>query len=86
MIFASITAFPRTQTFFARYSHRYTEDVPLKAFPEEITIAEGRVIQENRARNFVAEYTHTLVADDGADRAPRVCAHALRLLEPGAGL
>src|SRR5262245_1594263 len=48
------------QTFFARYSHRYTQDVPLKAFPEEITIAEGRVIQENKARNFVAEYTHTL--------------------------
>lgn len=49
-----------TQTFFARYSHRYTEDVPLKAFPENLTIAEGRIIQENRARNFVAEYTHTL--------------------------
>ncbi|MEK7829505.1 MAG: TonB-dependent receptor, partial [Acidobacteriota bacterium] len=48
------------QTFFARYSHRYTADVPLKAFPEAITIAEGRVIQENRARNFVAEYTRTL--------------------------
>jgi hypothetical protein len=48
------------QTFFARYSHRYTQDVPLKAFPEELTIAEGRVIQENRARNFVAEYTNTL--------------------------
>jgi hypothetical protein len=48
------------QTFFARYSHRYTEDVPLKAFPESITMAEGRVIQENKARNFVAEYTHTL--------------------------
>src|SRR5262245_49442745 len=48
------------QTFFARYSRRYTQDVPLKAFPEEITIAEGRVIQENKARNFVAEYTHTL--------------------------
>jgi hypothetical protein len=25
-----------------------------------LTIAEGRIIQENRARNFVAEYTHTL--------------------------
>lgn len=48
------------QTFFARYSHRYTQDVPLKAFSEELTIAEGRVIQENRARNFVAEYTYTL--------------------------
>ncbi|MFN0088284.1 MAG: TonB-dependent receptor domain-containing protein [Blastocatellia bacterium] len=48
------------QTFFARYSHRYTNDVPLKAFSEELTIAEGRIIQENRARNFVAEYTRTL--------------------------
>jgi hypothetical protein len=48
------------QTFFARYSHRYTGDVPLKAFPEDLTIAEGRVIQENRARNFVAEYAYTL--------------------------
>lgn len=48
------------QSFFARYSHRYTQDVPLKAFSEELTIAEGRVIQENKARNFVAEYTHTL--------------------------
>ncbi len=49
-----------TQSFFARYSHRYTEDVPLKAFPENLTIAEGRVIQENHARNFVAEYSKTL--------------------------
>ncbi len=47
-------------TFFARYSHRYTEDVPLKSFPEEITIAEGRVIQENHARNIVADYTYTV--------------------------
>jgi len=48
------------QTFFARYSHRYTQSVPLKAFPEDLTIAEGRIIEENRARNFVAEYTRTL--------------------------
>ena len=48
------------QTFFARYSHRYTEDVPLQSFPDSLTIAEGRVIQENRARNFVAEYNNTL--------------------------
>ena len=48
------------QSFFARYSHRYTQDVPLKAFSEDLTIAEGRVIQENRARNFVAEYAYTL--------------------------
>jgi hypothetical protein len=52
--------FTEKQTFFARYSHRYTEDVPLKSFPEELTIAEGRVIQENRARNIVLEHTYTL--------------------------
>lgn len=48
------------QSFFARYSHRYTESVPLKAFPEEITIAEGRVIEENRARNIAVEHTFTI--------------------------
>ncbi len=52
--------FSETKTFFVRYSHRYTQDVPLKSFSEELTIAEGRIIQENRARNIVAEYTHTL--------------------------
>ena len=52
--------FSETKSFFLRYSHRYTEDVPLKAFPENLTIAEGRVIQENHARNVVAEYNHTL--------------------------
>lgn len=52
--------FSDRQTFFARYSHRYTEDVPLKAFPEDLTIAEGRIIQENRVRNVVLEYTNTL--------------------------
>lgn len=55
--------FSDKQSFFARYSHRYTQDVPLKAFPEAITIAEGRVIQENKARNFVAEYTNTLTSN-----------------------
>ena len=50
------------QTFFARYSHRYTDDVPLQSFPDELTIAEGRIIQENRVRNVVAEYTNTLNA------------------------
>jgi len=52
--------FSERKSFFARYSHRYTEDVPLKAFPEDLTIAEGRVIEENHARNIVADYTHTL--------------------------
>ncbi|MGH9839865.1 MAG: TonB-dependent receptor domain-containing protein [Blastocatellia bacterium] len=52
--------FTDRQNFFARYSHRYTEDVPLTSFPQEIAIAEGRVIQENRARNIVMEHTYTL--------------------------
>lgn len=52
--------FSERQTVFARYSHRYTGDVPLQSFPDNLAIAEGRVIQENRARNFVAEYTNTL--------------------------
>ena len=45
---------------FARYSHRYVETAPLQAFPDELTIAEGRVIEENRVHNFVAEYNQTL--------------------------
>ncbi len=45
---------------FMRYSHRYVETIPLQAFPDELTVAEGRVIEENRVHNFVAEYNHTL--------------------------
>ena len=50
--------FSDQRTFFARYSHRFTESAPPKFFPEPITIAEGRVIEENHGRNVVAEYTH----------------------------
>lgn len=49
-----------SQKVFGRYSHRRTEDVPLMAFPQELTIAEGRVIQENRVRSAVADYSNTL--------------------------
>lgn len=45
---------------FVRYSHRYVEDVPLQSFPDDLAIAEGRVIEENRVHNFVTEYNHTL--------------------------
>ena len=45
---------------FARYSHRYVEDVPLQAFPGDLAMAEGRVIEENRVHNFVTEYSQTL--------------------------
>lgn len=48
------------QKLFGRYSHRTNEDVPQMAFPEDLTIAEGRVIQGNRVRSAVADYTNTL--------------------------
>lgn len=49
-----------SQKFFARYSHRRNEDVPPIFFPKDLTIAEGRVIQQDRVRGAVADYTHTL--------------------------
>jgi hypothetical protein len=45
---------------FARYSHRFVSTAPLQAFPDDLAIAEGRVIEENRTHNFVAEYNQTL--------------------------
>jgi hypothetical protein len=44
---------------FTRYSHRLVESIPLQAFPDDLTIAEGRVIEENHVHNFVTEYNHT---------------------------
>lgn len=46
--------------FFARYSHRLVKDYPPVLFPQDLAIAEGRINQENRARNAVVDYTHTL--------------------------
>jgi hypothetical protein len=48
------------QRVFGRYSHRYTETVPAQTFPDDLTVAEGRIVEENRAHNFVAEYSHTV--------------------------
>ena len=45
---------------FVRYSHRFVETIPLQSFPDELAIAEGRVIEENRAHNFVAEHNQTI--------------------------
>jgi hypothetical protein len=44
---------------FVRYSFRNVEDVPAITFPDEIAVAEGRVIEENHVHNFVAEYNHS---------------------------
>lgn len=45
---------------FARYSNRLVESLPLQAFPDDVAIAEGRVIEENHVHNFVAEYNQTI--------------------------
>ena len=46
--------------FFARYSHRLVRDYPAVLFPQDLAVAEGRINEENRARNAVADYTHTI--------------------------
>lgn len=45
---------------FARYSHRLVKDYPAVLFPRDLAIAEGRINEENRARNAVVDYTHTV--------------------------
>ncbi|HET8548493.1 MAG TPA: hypothetical protein VFL57_10835, partial [Bryobacteraceae bacterium] len=49
-----------SQRLFARYSHRLVVDPSARYFPAEIAIAEGRINEENRARNAVIEYNNTL--------------------------
>ncbi len=49
-----------SQRFFARYSRRLNEDVPVVSFPKELTIAEGRIIEEDHVHGAVADYTNTL--------------------------
>ena len=48
------------QRFFTRFSWREVEDVPPVFFPNDITIAEGRIIEGDRVRGAVADYTNTL--------------------------
>jgi hypothetical protein len=50
------------QRMFARYSHRLVVDEPSQFFPDDIAIAEGRIVEENRARNAVIEYNNTISA------------------------
>ena len=45
---------------FGRYSYRKTFSAPATLFPEDIAIAEGRVNEQNRAHNFVADYNRTM--------------------------
>ncbi len=50
------------QRMFVRYSQRNLRDVPAVLFPAEQSIAEGRIINEDRAKNAVAEHSYTLSA------------------------
>jgi hypothetical protein len=50
------------QKVFARYSQRKLNDVPATLFPQEIAIAEGRINQEDRAKNIVAEHNYAMSA------------------------
>ena len=49
-----------SQKFFVRYSYRKTGSVPATFLPEDIAIAEGRVIERNLAHNFVTDYSSTI--------------------------
>ncbi|MGH9671738.1 MAG: TonB-dependent receptor domain-containing protein [Bryobacteraceae bacterium] len=48
------------QRFFARYSTRLNESVPVISFPSQIAIAEGRIVEEDHVHGAVADYTNTL--------------------------
>ena len=51
-----------TRKVFARYSNRYTEAKPPILFPGETAIAEGRLNEISRGRNFVSEYSDAVSA------------------------
>jgi hypothetical protein len=51
------------QKLFVRYSQRNLEDVPAVLFPSELTIAEGRIVNEDSNRHIVAEHSYTLSAN-----------------------
>ena len=50
----------QAQKFFTRYSQRRLSDSPAILFPQELTIAEGRISQEDRAKNIVTEHNYAL--------------------------
>ncbi len=49
-----------SQRFFARYSTRLNESVPVVSFPRDLAIAEGRIIEEDHVHGAVADYTNTV--------------------------
>ncbi|MBI3698298.1 MAG: TonB-dependent receptor [Acidobacteria bacterium] len=49
--------FSERRRAFGRYSNRTNQDAPPAFFPDQLAIAEGRVITENHMHNAVADYT-----------------------------
>ena len=52
--------FSPSRRVFGRYSNRTNKDAPAAFFPQDLAIAEGRVITENHMHNAVADYSQTL--------------------------
>jgi len=52
--------FSDTRRLFGRFSFRNNINPPAAFFPQDLAIAEGRVITENHMRNAVVDYTQTL--------------------------
>ncbi len=54
--------FSETRRVFGRYSSRDNSDAPSTFFPQDLAIAEGRVITENHMHNAVFDYTENFTA------------------------
>ncbi len=48
------------QRIFGRYSTRLNEDAPPTFFPKDLTVAEGRIVQEDHVHGAVVDYANTL--------------------------
>ena len=48
------------QKIFVRYSYRKTFDSPAEFFPADLTIGEGRIVQQNLAHNGVIDFNRTM--------------------------
>ncbi|MFB3825135.1 MAG: TonB-dependent receptor domain-containing protein [Bryobacteraceae bacterium] len=51
--------FSSSRRMFGRYSNRTNENAPAQFFPDQIAVAQGRVITENHMHNAVLDYSQT---------------------------
>ena len=49
-----------SQRIYGRYSHRLQKDVPAQFFPNDLTVAEGRIVQANDGHAAVVDYSNSL--------------------------